>query len=337
MSSSFGDLDVRLEPWDVEYGSEMPLEATEEAFKPDVGLDTEVPEDRWEPLTPPAAAGFKNLFFVDGVRRVEARLIIRRESKVCRGAFGSYAVGSVRISDGRAEIDETQSTRMVVLGSGEAISDPVEVMPNFTYFPASIESSDTDGPLHFIQNAMRLGEERLARGLAGQADRLVVLDGPLTFGEPMRGQAVGYIKRLHRLYIDQGSHARGSLDLLSRLPAGSRTPLFAIPSSKRFARYSWFLRLATPHPGESLMSGIVRLEVSEAVGVDGAKRLADATAQTLPRFAPGRGRDPRSPQNLLPVGALEARLRRQLGDRRLIRRHIGALLAREASTLDNNL
>ena len=46
----------------------------------------------------------------------------------------------------------------------------------------------------------------------------------------------------------------------------------------------------------------------------------------LPRFASRPEHDPRAPQNLLPVGALEKRLRHELGDvayiRRLIEDHI---------------
>jgi hypothetical protein len=173
---------------------------------------------------------------------------------------------------------------------------------------------------------MRLAEERLARGLANQEGTLVVADGPLTFEDPVRGGALGYIKRLFKLYLPEQY-----LSFLAMLPAGARTPLFALRSTRRFARYAWFLRLARPHTTESDLSGIVRLEVSESVGVEAARHYANATAYLLPRFAPGRGRDPRSPQNLLPIGALEAQLRRQLGDVRLVRRHIESLIAREAA------
>jgi hypothetical protein len=121
------------------------------------------------------------------------------------------------------------------------------------------------------------------------------------------------------------------LAVLFSLPAGARTPLFALTAQRRFARYSWFLRLASPHRGDSELAGIVRLEVAEAVGVEAARRLADATARLLPRFAPSRGRDPRAPQNLLPIGALEAQLRHSLGDANIVRRWIGALVAAEVA------
>jgi hypothetical protein len=83
-------------------------------------------------------------------------------------------------------------------------------------------------------------------------------------------------------------------------------------------------------PVDADLTGLVRLEVSEVVGVDAARALADASAALLPAFVPTRGRDPRAPQNLLPIGALEARLRRRLGDTRLIRRRVTALIARES-------
>jgi hypothetical protein len=69
--------------------------------------------------------------------------------------------------------------------------------------------------------------------------------------------------------------------------------------------------------------------VSQTVGRDEAIRLADLTGALLPRFVPPRSRDPRSPQNLVPIGALEQHLRRGLGDARLIHRRLATRLAHE--------
>jgi hypothetical protein len=172
---------------------------------------------------------------------------------------------------------------------------------------------------------MRREEERLGRELASTDGALVIADGPLTFEEASRAAVLGYIKRIFRLYLP-----RERLDLLARLRAGERTPLFALRSSRRFVRFSWFVRLASPQAADSELAGIARLEVSEAVGIEAALRLANASTVILPRFVPSRWRDPRSPQNLLPIGALETTLRRHMGDGRLIRRHIETLIAREA-------
>ena len=62
------------------------------------------------------------------------------------------------------------------------------------------------------------------------------------------------------------------------------------------------------------MAGIVRLEVAAHDGLEAALRLADLTSAALPRFAPRPGRDPRAPQNLFPISALENMLRHRLGD-----------------------
>jgi hypothetical protein len=322
--AAFGEFDVRIDPWDVDYGSELPIDPTEESPAEDVELGVELQADRWRPVMPASASTPERITFVDGVRRIEARLIVRRGDQLCHGAFGSFAVGAVRLTAGRADWDEERVYRLVALGSGERLPSDVRVTPALVYEPASAATSDAEAPLRAIQDRMRLEEERLARELADAADNLVIADGPLTFSEPLRGDAVGYVKRLFRMYLP-----RTHLGVLPGVPVGGRTPLFALRSTRRFARYSWFVRLSGPRGADSPFAGIVRLEVAEAVGAEAARRLADATASCLPRLAPGRGRDPRAPQNLLPIGALEGALRRRLGDARLVRRHIESLVARE--------
>jgi hypothetical protein len=73
----------------------------------------------------------------------------------------------------------------------------------------------------------------------------------------------------------------------------------------------------------------VRLEAPGARGTDEAVALADLSARELPRFASDAARDPRAPQNLYPIGGLEARLKHRLGDATVVRRAIEAQLHRE--------
>jgi hypothetical protein len=323
--SLFGELQVRLDPWQVDYGTELPLEDVEEGLDEAADIDVELPAAEWRPVTPSETSGPARLVFVDGVRRLEARLIARRGERLCHGAFGSYGVGAVDVADGEALCLTPRVDRLVVISSGETLPGWVTVAPGLLYRPTSTAASEPDAPLRAIQEQMRLAEERLARELANADDTLVIVDGPLTFEEPLRGAAVGYIKRIFKFYLP-----REHLGLLARLERGQRTPLFALRSSRRFVRFSWFARLAQPAVTDSELAGMARLEVSETVGVRTARRLADATAAWLPRFVPRPWRDPRSPQNLLPIGALEASLRRNLGDARLIRRYIETLIAKEA-------
>ncbi len=137
---------------------------------------------------------------------------------------------------------------------------------------------------------------------------------------------MGFVKRLFRTYLPPDQFA-----VVRQLPPGARTPVFLIRSPGRFSRYSWFMRLGTPLRIESDFTGIVRLEIPEGVGAAEAIRRAETITGWLPAFVPPRARDPRSPQNLVPIGALEQQLRHRLGDARLIRRRLATLLAREVA------
>lgn len=319
----FGDYDVRLDPWEVEYGPEFPLNVADEAREEEVILDVELPEAEWRPIVSTTAEEFGTIFFVDGVRRIEARLLVRRGDQLCHGAFGSVAVGAVSVVANVAEFGDAFIERIAALGSGAMLPATISVAAALTYHPASWPEPEVDGPLRAVQKRMRDVEEAIVRKLALNAAALVIADGPLSYEHPVQGNVLGYIKRVFNLYLPTKY-----LGLVSALPVGGRTPLFVLSKMKR-GRYSWFQRIGMTYPGDSDLSGIVRMEVSSHVGADVARRLADSASQMIPRFVPARGRDPRAPQNLLPIGALEAQLRRRLGDPRLARRHIQSLIARE--------
>lgn len=321
----FGDFQVRIDPWQVEYGSDVAVDSDASHTRETVLQDVDVERSQWQPIRPSAALLPPAFVFVDGVRRLEARIQIpHAEHGVVYGAFGSYAVGGVHVKDGVASFCHIRVGRVVATGSGLALPQVVPVMPAAQYRPIHAAEADVDTPLRRIQQEMRQAEETLARELAGEGEALVVADGPLTFESGGRGHAVGYVKRISEWYIS------GAM-FLATLPRGARTPLFEIHAKQRFARYAWFVRIADLERGDSPMSGIVRLEVSATdVDLDGARALADATATALPRFAPSRARDPRAPQNLTPIGALESHLRRAMGDAMLLRRHIETVVRREA-------
>ena len=58
----------------------------------------------------------------------------------------------------------------------------------------------------------------------------------------------------------------------------------------------------------------MRLEVPESAGLPAAINAVEQAASIIPRYAGIAHRDPRAPQNLQPVGALESHLRHLLGD-----------------------
>jgi len=308
----------------VDYGGETPTE-----FQPDVEdapeLDLNVEQDvaTWAPITPPVAPSSQPLSFVDGVRRMEARLVVTRNGRTVHGALGAFGVGVVECREGRATFAEERLGRVAIFGAGEMPPAALALAPSLNYLPRSVAEDDSDAPLRGLHGEMRTAEGELARAHAA-AGRVVIADGPLNVGESTRGHVVGFVKRLFKLYLPPEQ-----LPVLRLLPLGTRTPVFLIISAGRFSRFSWFLRIGPRLAIESDFTGLVRLEVSQSVGRDEALRLADLTSAQLPRFVPSRTRDPRAPQNLVPIGALEQHLRRGLGDARLIHRRLATRLARE--------
>lgn len=325
-SPIFGGFRVRVDPWEVDYGDQTPLAPTDDQPTEQVDHQVEVAESEWAAITPEGGAPpGQRIVFIDGVRRLEARLNVRQGDEIIYGGFGSYGVGAVEVENAAATFGQVRVSRVVVLGAGQRLPAAVPVRENLTYEAESTSSTELDGPLRHIQSSMRLAEATLARDVCRDGT-LVIVDGPLSFEPERKGLALGYIKRIHQLYLPSRF-----IPLLASLPAGARTPLFSIQTTGAgFSRYSWFQRLAHPGAGETELHGIVRLEVSASVGVDQARALADAATAWLPRTAPKRARDPRSPQNLLPIGALEQKLRAAMGDPRLFRRWIDALVAKEA-------
>jgi hypothetical protein len=326
MASIFGDLRVRYDPWEVDYGDQTPLELIDEALDDRIDLEVERPGSDWGPITPAGGAAPRGrVVFVDGVMRLELRVHICRDEQMIYGAFGSFAVGAVELGPASAAFGAMRPFRTAVLGAGVRLPGDVRVRPDLVYKAQSTQEPSIHAPLQHLQESMRLEEARLAAELCRE-DTLVIVDGRLSLRAKGQGEALGYVKRIHDLYLP----AR-FLRMLARLPARARTPLFGIQSAKSgFSRFAWFQRLEEPPLGATEMHGIVRLEVAN-VDRDRARELADATTLWLPRLIPRRARDPRSPQNLLPIGALEQRLRAHLGEAELFRRWIETLIAKEAS------
>ena len=67
-------------------------------------------------------------------------------------------------------------------------------------------------------------------------------------------------------------------------------------------------------------TGVVRCEASGQLPLDDVRMIADRTAAVLPLVASEAHLDPRAPQNLVPIAALEHELRHRMGDARLVYR-----------------
>jgi hypothetical protein len=217
--------------------------------------------------------------------------------------------------------------------TGDIVCDPIEIpwggSQPLEFRPHFSSKSGYLGVADAINVRRRELEMQLGQAMVDAGHPLVILDGRLSLlstapphplppgGEGMVRGVLGYAKTMHRAYLPP-AEAR----VLPELAMGQRSPLFVIDERL----YSWYLRLAPLRPIDHPLAGLVRLETPTSIPPNRAMALADQTASCLPRFASTPERDPRAPQNLLPIGGLETRLRHEMGDHAWIRRAIESFL-----------
>ena len=305
---------LAIEGWAPEYGGAMDSEQ-EEISSDQVDIGAELPAEEWRPME--AGSGTWNpsrVDFVDGVRRVEARVWITGPEESRLGICASYAAGVVRCG-GKAVIGPVKVGRGFFGLTG--VPDLETRVGTFSAYPVAEDRMEQ--LINGVQECMsRLESEVSGVAAAGSSDTargdaLVVLDGPLR-GRQRMPEAIGYIKSHRVNYLPPGPR-----EVVTQLRAGQRTPVFLIQTT--WTRYSWYLRLVEgdEYPG----AGIVRCEAWSEVGAERAGQIADTTALVLHPFASQPHKDKRAPQNLYPIAGLERELGRRLGDRAVVQRALG--------------
>lgn len=310
--------DLYVEGWSPSYGA--PFEPDQELADPgkvDEGVEQTTP---WTPIDG-VDDGVRSVAFVDGVRRIDARLVLDDDSGPIPGICGTHVVGAVTWDREakRSAIGSVRVERMAVFGGGTAAPIPL-ADPRLSYRSEAVPDMEPQALIQRFHGAMRKAEARLSEELA-QKGTFVVADGPIN--DLSATEKVGYIKTHRAPYL-----SAAAMPIIGRLGAGQRTPLFLIGKGGAFPRYSWYLRLADIAGGHR-WTGVVRAEVSSHLGRDLAVTVADRTTALLPQVASQPHIDPRAPQNLVPIGALERELRRRMGDATLVHRALRSAVMRQ--------
>lgn len=321
-------LSLRLDPWTPTYESAVQLEEDDGAAPADVDPFVECTAEEWRPMMPSFQERPRTIAFVDGVQRIEVRVIGDNEGKMVYGAFASVAVGAVFVREGKCAVDGETPMRVLALSDGE--SSPTMRVPcgnSVLEFVSrsTHETASANGPVAAqlaVQNVRRDAEIRLGEALDEAGHEMVVVDGRLNWQPKRKAMVIGLVKTVHKQYLQPAQAA-----VIGKLPPKMRTPIFRIGRDR--AVYSWYLRLTQQRPYDHPWAGVVRVETLEAIGIEAAVRLADLTACHLPSFASSSAHDARAPQNLYPIGGLETQLRHTLGDHDWIRRHIEVHFAAE--------
>jgi hypothetical protein len=299
------------DPWDPAYGAAVDREGPGEASTATVVTDIERPNEAWQPIPAPGDVRSPGVvLFVDGVLRNEARGWYTDGDGVSHPTLAaSYAAGVVRcdLLGASAAVTVARVERAVISSAEELATLGVPPARYVAHLVRGGEHKQLDAWLRKLMSELEILVSTDARSSTVDDSDLLVLDGRLR-GRRALPRTVGYVKTHSSSYLPAALTA-----VVTSLPPGHRTPVFQLASI-----YSWYLRL--PGAPRSPWAGIVRIECSADLTVEEAVALADQCTATLPRFVPMAYKDPRAPQNLLPIAGLERRLRGLLGDPKLLHR-----------------
>jgi hypothetical protein len=303
-----------VDPWDPGYGVADELDARESTAR--VELDFELPADRWRPLrADPNLPLPRTMLFLDGVRRIDARVWVHNgQPQPVPGVVASLAAGLVRC-DGAARIIDVQVDR----GLYTAARDATDLRTRHAKYIYRHAPGGLDKLTLAVQRRLTELEVELAaswRATSTEDDDLLIVDGPL-LGRTHLARTVGYIKTHNKSYLPPEQ-----TEVVAALAPAERTPVFTMGTS--WDRHSWYLRL--PGTANTHWSALVRLECPANLPREEAVRLADITTLALPTLASTPHKDPRAPQNLVPIGGLERQLRHRLGDQALLYRSLRTAL-----------
>ena len=316
-----------VDGWDPRYGTSLELEEDLGESTARVDVTVERPAERWRAVDPRASiAQPAALLFVDGVRRIEARVWIEDSTpdgtpahEASAALCASYAAGVVCCCHLQAHLVYAETRRGLFTVAPHA-ADVATWAGSYT---AHRTAPAAGTPLTVTLSQLlqrRLTEIEVVaaaaarsavagHGVCGGGDLLIV-DGPLR-GRQHLPRTLGYIKSHRSSYLPPELNA-----VVATLEPGQRTPVFLMGTS--WDRHSWYLRL--PEPVGPPWAGVVRVECSADLPLVDVVELADLSQVCLGRFASTRYKDPRAPQNLYPISGLERELRRRLGDPRLLYR-----------------
>lgn len=305
-----------VDAWDPAYGASLEGgggdagPATPSSAQ--VDTDAEVPAAQWAPIdVRPGVCCPDVVLLVDGVRRNDAGLWTAEEDgQSYAGLAASYAAGVVRCDlrrgvaelagarVGRGLFTASPSAGDMVAGSVRYEIHRVNGTGEASKLPAAVQ-----GPLTAL-------EIEISSVTRTDDDDLLVVDGPLRNRRQLP-RTVGYVKTQQKQYLPAVL-----TPVVTSLRPGQRTPVFHLGTV--WGGWSWYLRL--PGSTGAPWAGIVRVECSPDLTVEQAVELAELSGATLPRFASSAYKDPRAPQNLVPIAGLERRLRGLLGDSRVLHR-----------------
>ena len=230
-ASPFGDYSVRIDPWAVDYGGETPTEFQPDAEDaPELDLNIEQDVATWAPITPPVAPSSQPLSFVDGVRRMEARLVVTRHGRTVHGALGCVRRGRGGVSRRARDVCRgTPRPRRHLRRRRDAPSGSRACAVAPLPAPQRCRGGCRCAAARTARRDASAGGAVCSRSLP-RPERIVIADGPLNVGDPTRRPR----RWLRQAAVQALSAARAAARAAGCCRCGARTPVFLI-SQRRYA------------------------------------------------------------------------------------------------------
>ena len=205
---------IKLDPWASDTDFAVHLSGDDHDALAPAPVDLAVETAHWAAIDPPSdaagadAARAVPLVFIDGVRRIDARILAATEANgPVAGLFGSYAVGALRASDREPELIGHAAGRLLILGGGTE-HPPLTLSlaggGTLTYEPLAVPETEPEAALQALQTAMRRAEDELARSLAagttGPPTATLPLSPPARSSSPTVPSPISRARR-HRLRV----------------------------------------------------------------------------------------------------------------------------------------
>ncbi len=335
---SFSSVKLRLDPWATEYDTAFHVEDSLEFSRASIDAGIEMLD--WQGIKPKSEVlSFNEILFIDGSRRTEARVLLEDDLKqLAFGAIGTFGVGVVSCCPKLSRVAKfveleplgfSSIRRLCSLSSGyslpgfDLVSKFKHHLGSLSYMVEATDKKEADAVVRQLQFKMLEAERQLASRLSSEfPDALIIADGPRPKIGGQAENVVGYVKTMHAFPLGE-EH----LVSVRELEEGQRSPLYLVSNNDKSQQlFEFFLRLRDPRPWLYSFAGMVRLQLPAGSKPEErlpeAIALADALTFLLPKFATKQHQDPRAPQQLLPIRALETELKRRMGNSQMVRRRL---------------
>jgi hypothetical protein len=361
-TQGFRPVRFHVDAWDPSYGTSVGLDDGLDDSTAQVDLDVEQPAAQWSAVPPdrglavPAA-----VLFVDGVRRIDARVWIDdlpqepiAGPSAGGGLGGLPATGSSAEEHFAADPDSTDASGAVCASYAAGVMCCCDQRAHllavdarhglFTVASHAVDIVTSAGRYEVCHTTDKLAMPRAVTLSAALQSRLGQVE--LLTAAKARAELAGHAGAAgHDLLVVDGplrgrshlprtiglikTHQRRYLPpplhaLVGRLTAGQRSPVFLMGTT--WDRHSWYLRLPAA-AGGAPWAGIARVECSADLSRDAVVNLANLSQIVINRYASAEYKDARAPQNLYPIGGLERELRHRLGDPKLLYRALRSAAA----------